>query len=141
MRASRIIPYVLASIGLAAAASALHLQLWTYGAPAAGLFPFLAGLLLAATSLLCAWETIPSSEPVDLTRLVAYCGALAGFCLLLNWLGFTLGSFLFLTAVLVFIERTNWKMGLLLATTFSIGSWGLFDVLLSVPLPAGVWRF
>ncbi|NTA14015.1 tripartite tricarboxylate transporter TctB family protein [Agrobacterium tumefaciens] len=140
MRASSIIPYVLASIGLAAASSALPLHIWAYGEPAAGLFPFLAGLLLAGTSLICARETIPSSEPVDLTRLVAYCGALAGFCLLLNWLGFALGAFLFLTAVLVFIERMNWKKGLVLAAAFSFGTWGLFDLLLSVPLPTGMWR-
>jgi len=140
MRASQITPYVLASIGLAAATNALHLHIWAHGEPAAGLFPFMAGLLLAATSLICGREPSPSSEPVETIRLLAYCGALTGFCLLLNWLGFTLASLIFLTAVLVFIERMNWKKGLLLATAFSVGTWGLFDALLSVPLPTGMWR-
>lgn len=140
MRASHIVPYILSSIGLVATASALRLQLWSYGEPAAGLFPFLAAVLLTVTSLACARETIPSSEPVDRMRLAGYCGTLAAFCLLLHWLGFPLAAFLFLIAVLMFIERMNWKKGLLLATAFSIGTWGLFDVLLSVPLPTGTWR-
>ncbi|MGP4727189.1 tripartite tricarboxylate transporter TctB family protein [Agrobacterium deltaense] len=136
---TRLVPYILTAIGLGAAAKALQLGLWSYGEPAAGLFPFVASVLLIGTSLACARETTPAGEPIDLPRLIAYCAALAFFCLLLELIGFALSAFLFLAVVLLIIERMNRKAAIFIAVTFAFSTWGLFEGLLSVPLPHGLW--
>lgn len=140
MTAARLVPYMLALIGLGAAANAFHLRLWSYGEPAAGLFPFIAGILLVCTSLACAGKNAPEGEPVDVARLLIYCGALAAFCALLELAGFAAAALLFLAGVLIFIERMNLKTALFIAVAFAFFTWGLFEFLLSVPLPRGLWR-
>lgn len=140
MNVARLVPYALAAIGLGAAANALELRLWTYGEPAAGLFPFLAATLLVVTSLLSTREKVPEEEAIELPRLIGYSAALVGFCLMLNIVGFALAALLFLIAVLTLIERMGWKKGIFLAALFAFSTWGLFEGLLSVPLPQGMWR-
>ena len=139
MKAASLIPYTLATIGLGAAANALNLHLWAYGEPAAGLFPFLASLLLIGASLASTRGQVPDAEPVEITRLLVYGSALGAFCFLLEVIGFALSTFLFLAGVFALIERMNWKRSMLLAAIFSISTWALFEVLLSVPLPHGEW--
>lgn len=140
MTAARLAPYMLALIGLGAAANAFHLQLWSYGEPAAGLFPFAAGILLVCTSLACTGKKAPEGEPVDIARLLIYCGALAAFCVLLELAGFAVAALLFLAVVLIFIEQMSPKAALFIAVAFALSTWSLFEVLLSVPLPHGLWR-
>lgn len=135
----RFVPYLLTAIGLGAAAKALQLGLWAYGEPAAGFFPFVAGVLLVLTSPACAKEAGPANEPIDLPRLIAYCAALALFCFLLELIGFAFAAFLFLAVVLLAIERMNRKVAIFIAATFAFSTWGLFEGLLSVPLPRGLW--
>lgn len=135
----RLVPYLLTSIGLGAAAQSLRLGLWAYGEPAAGLFPFIGGVLLISTSLICARETEPVWEPADLTRLMAYCVALVLFCVMLELIGFAFAAFLFLAVVLLAIERMKTTTAIVIATAFAFSTWGLFEGLLSVPLPRGVW--
>lgn len=139
MNAARLVPYTLAAIGLGAAANALKLQLWAYGEPAAGLFPFLASLLLISASLASTREQVSDPVPVEVTRLLAYCFALATFCFLLDMIGFLLSTFLFLVGVFVLVERMAWKRSMFLSATFAFSTWALFEVLLSVSLPRGEW--
>ncbi len=140
MTAARLVPYLLTLIGLGAAANAFHLRLWSYGEPAAGLFPFVAAVLLVCTSLACTGKKAPESEPVEVARLLIYCGALAAFCVLLELAGFAVAALLFLAGVLIFIEQMDPKAALFIAVAFALSTWGLFEVLLSVPLPRGLWR-
>ena len=139
MSAARLVPYVLAVIGLGAAANAFQLHLWAYGEPAAGLFPFIASTLLVCASLMCTRDVIQDGEPVDVLRLVTYLATLAIFCLLLEVIGFALSAFLFLLVVLAVIERMGRKTAVLIAFSFSFCTWGLFEMLLSSPLPHGLW--
>ncbi|MBF2713235.1 tripartite tricarboxylate transporter TctB family protein [Agrobacterium vitis] len=140
MSIARLAPYTLTVIGLGAAVNAANLQLWAHGEPAAGLFPFLAALLLVFTSLGCTLEKTAATEPVELTRLLAYCVALGLFCLILQVIGFALSAFLFLVTVFRLIERMDWKWSLILAFVFAFSTWGLFEGLLNVPLPRSDWR-
>lgn len=140
MTAARLVPYVLAAIGLGAAAHAFSLHLWASGEPAAGLFPFLAALLLTAASLASIRERMPDGEPAETRRLLAYGFALGAFCVLLETAGFAVSTFLFLAGVLTLVERLAWKRAMLLAATLTVSIWTLFDVLLAVPLPQGAWR-
>ena len=140
MNLSRFVPYTLSTIGLGAAASGLSMHLWENREPAAGLFPFLASLLLIVTSLLCATQITSSEDPIEIQRVVAYCVALALFCVFLEFLGFVAAAFLFLAGVLLFIERIKWHISGFFAAAVAISTWLLFEILLSVPLPHGVWR-
>lgn len=140
MNPARLVPYTLTVIGLGAALNTANLQLWANGEPGAGLFPFLAALLLVCTSLGCSLEKTAATESVELPRLLNYCAALGLFCLMLQLIGFALSAFLFLTTVFRFIERMDWTWSLLLAFAFAFSTWGLFEGLLSVPLPRGAWR-
>ncbi|MCY1669004.1 tripartite tricarboxylate transporter TctB family protein [Rhizobium sp. SL86] len=140
MSIARLVPYTLTVLGLGAAVNAANLQLWAYGEPGAGMFPFLASILLICTSLGCSLEKTAATEPVELSRLLTYCTALGLFCLMLQLIGFALSAFLFLVAVFRFIERMGWTWSLLLAFGFAFSTWGLFEGLLSVPLPRGEWR-
>lgn len=139
MNITRLVPYTLMVLGLGAAVNAASLQLWAYGEPGSGLFPFLAALLLVCTSLGCSLEKTAATEPVELHRLLTYCAALGLFCLMLQVIGFALSAFLFLVAIFRFIERMDWTWSLLLAFAFAFSTWGLFEGLLSVPLPRGEW--
>lgn len=141
MNAARLVPYTLAAIGLGTAANALNFHLWAYGEPSAGLFPFLASLLLIGASLASIRERIPEAEPVEITRLLAYCFALGAFCFLLNMVGFALSTFLFFTGVFALVERMGWKRSIILSAAFAFFAWTFFEVLLSVPLPHGEWSF
>lgn len=140
MNPARIVSYTLMVLGLGAAVNAANLQLWAYGEPGSGLFPFLAAVLLVCTSLGCSLEKTAATEPVELPRLLTYCAALGLFCLMLQLIGFALSAFLFLVAVFRFIERVEWTWSLLLAFAFAFSTWGLFEGLLSVPLPRSEWR-
>lgn len=140
MNPAQFVPYALSAIGLGASASGLQMRLWEHGEPAAGLFPFIAALLLIFTSLLCTVRSVPIDEPVELPRILAYCAALAFFCAMLEMLGFAVATFLFLVGVLRFVEKLRWLAAGLLATGVAVSTWILFEVLLSVPLPHGVWR-
>ncbi|MFN7089176.1 MAG: tripartite tricarboxylate transporter TctB family protein [Allorhizobium sp.] len=139
MSIARLVPYTLTALGLGAAVNAANLQLWAYGEPGAGLFPFLASILLVCTSLGCRLEKTAPTEPVEFPRLLTYCAALGLFCLTLQLIGFALSTFLFLAGVFRSIERMDWTRSLLLAFAFAFSTWGLFEGLLSVPLPRGEW--
>lgn len=139
MNTIRLVPYCLTAIGLGAAASAVHMHLWDYGEPGAGLFPFLAALLLVGTSLASARDTVPEPGPVEIPRLLVYCTALGLYSLCLEFIGFLPATFLFLTCVFACVERIGWKRSLLVSTIFASATWFLFERLLSVPLPRGFW--
>lgn len=139
MNMVRLVPYVLAVIGLGAAANAFQLRLWAYGAPDAGLFPFLASILLVCASLVCTRDVLQAGDPIDVPRLLTYFASLAIFCLLLEVIGFALSAFLFLLVVLAAIERMDRKAAVVIAFSFSFCTWGLFEWLLSSPLPHGLW--
>lgn len=140
MNPVRFVPYALSAIGLGSAVSGLRMHLWENGEPAAGLFPFLAALLLIATSLLCTIQAVSGEDPIEIPRVIAYCVALALFCVLLEVLGFVAAAFLFLIGVLMFIEQMKWQIAGLFSAAVAVATWILFEILLSVPLPHGIWR-
>src|ERR1700674_970195 len=63
---------------------------------------------------------------------------LAGFCLLLPWIGYPLVALLFV-AVLLRQLGTAWPGALLAAVISAEGSYYVFAILLGVSLPRGLW--
>ena len=64
--------------------------------------------------------------------------ALAAFCLALPWVGYPVAACAFVAVVLRYLGA-RWPAALLTGVLSSAGSYGLFAVLLDVPLPRGPW--
>jgi hypothetical protein len=64
--------------------------------------------------------------------------ALVAFCLVLPWIGYPAAAFGFVAVVLRYLGA-GWTAALLTGVLSAAGSYGLFAVLLDVPLPRGPW--
>lgn len=140
MRAHRIGSLFLAAIGLLAGLMMLPLGLWDHGTPGAGLFPFLAAVMLAFTSLGSAVQDRGEAveEIVDRGALRRYVIAITGFLIAIQVVGMLLATFLFVAAVLHWIEGKTLLRASVAGGGLALLSWILFDFLLGVPLPAGL---
>jgi hypothetical protein len=143
---------------------ATRLRLGTVAAPGAGFFPVVVGVFLCATALglllrLCRLGPLPpgagvrsGGEPTGvqgavtepaagtagaLRRLAATVGALAGFSLLLPWIGYPVAAFAFVLVLLRALGTGGWTAAGLWALGAAAVSYYLFAVLLGVPLPRG----
>jgi len=135
----------------------VFLQLWAYGGPGPGLFPFVLGVLLAPMSLVYLGsalrrvlrdqreKAVPTgaaegAEPVLWGKVAGYVVCMTGFALGLNIFGTwpTMGAAVFL--LLAVVERTGWVRSLVFALLFVFCSYLLFARFLAVPLPSGtIW--
>jgi len=128
----------------------LSLQL-PFGAaarPGAGFYPvFIAvfAVVVALGATTSAFRSAPgaAAAAVDLDaaarrRVVISVAALVAFCLALPWVGYPAAAFAFVTIVLRYLGA-RWTTALLTGVLSSAGSYGLFAVLLDVPLPHGPW--
>lgn len=117
--------------------------LWSFGSPGAGLMPSLAAALVVVASLLAlrekrAPDTEEDGEP-DHGRVARY---MAGLVLLppaIIAVGMLPALGLFILVLLRFAERMNWWAALAIAASSTAASWLLFERLLQVPLPRGLW--
>ncbi|HZB61608.1 MAG TPA: tripartite tricarboxylate transporter TctB family protein [Microvirga sp.] len=129
-------------LGLGAVAGAVGLQIGTPREPQPGFFPFLAGLGLAFLSgLLIIQDARGRSlegEPfADVRRPLLAVLALIAFVVLLDPIGYVLATTALATALLLVLGgRLGWGTAALIIV-LAVGSYGLFDRLLNVPLPKG----
>jgi hypothetical protein len=134
----------LAASGAYLAASLLF-PLGTVPRPGPGFFPVGVGLFLCGVTAALAVALLRrpaagriAAVPADARRRVlTTVAALAGFCLLLPWLGYPACAFLFVALVLRRLGDGGWAGVLLTAALSALGSHYLFAVLLGVPLPRG----
>lgn len=115
--------------------------LWSFGAPGAGLMPSPAAALLAIASLLALREAPPSDpeEEPDPGRLARYSIALVALTPAILVVGMMPALGLFILLCLRLAERMSWRSAALIAVAGTAGSWLLFERLLQVPLPRGLW--
>lgn len=132
-------------LGLAAAAYARTIGLMGPAGPESGLFPMIAGLLIAAAGLVLLLR--PAHRARDpqwasgaaLGRVIGVCVGLAVMAFAIDYLGFAATSALTMIVLLRTVDRGSW----LWSIAFAIGSvvfvmW-LFGNLLGMPLPRGPW--
>ena len=122
----------------------------TFG-PGAGFLPFWLGVLLAILSLLLIGQA--SRQPgtamskamfPDRQTLIpvgAAIGSLAAYILVLERLGFLLGTGLLTAFLLGVVEREKWLTTVLVAVLNSVGLYVVFHVLLGVSLPRNMFGF
>ncbi|MEH7084929.1 tripartite tricarboxylate transporter TctB family protein [Neobacillus drentensis] len=112
-----------------------------YG-PGPGLLPLWTGGLIIVLSLFYLWfsikkeiilfsKAIPKGE--GLINVITCMGSLILFMIIVPFTGFLIGSTI--TLLLLFKRGYKWPWAIGLSVTVSLVVFGLFDVLLQVPLP------
>ncbi|HEU4371349.1 MAG TPA: tripartite tricarboxylate transporter TctB family protein [Methylomirabilota bacterium] len=127
-------------------AASLAFPLGSVAKPGPGFFPVGVGVFLCAAAVALAVALFRGAAAVTVgaglagrerVRVLVTVGGLAGFCLLLPWLGYPACAFLFVVLVLRCLGGGRWPGVVLTAALSAFGSYYLFGVLLGVPLPRG----
>ena len=145
---ARAVPLVLLVAAGVYLTLALRLPFGAAARPGAGFYPVIVAVFaivvaLAATASAFRGAPRAEAEAVALDaaarrRVVISVVALAAFCLALPWVGYPAAAFAFVAVVLRYLGG-RWTTALLTGALSSAGSYGLFAVLLDVPLPRGPW--
>jgi putative tricarboxylic transport membrane protein len=145
---ARSVPLVLLVAAGVYLTLALRLPFGAAARPGAGFYPVIVGVFailvaLGATASAFRGAGRTEADAVELDadarrRVVISVVALAAFCLALPWIGYPAAAFAFVTVVLRYLGG-RWWTALLTGVLSSAGSYGLFAVLLDVPLPRGPW--
>jgi putative tricarboxylic transport membrane protein len=139
------------SLLLAAFAALMAYDNWKSGAgwasdgPKAGYFPFYLSLLLGAASLYGLAKSLVSRSGADkpfvnrdqLRRVMQVLVPTFAFCLLTQWLGIYVASFLLVAGFMRFTGRIAWWKSLLTSLIFAIAMFVTFDVAFDVIMPKG----
>ena len=116
--------------------------------PGAGFFPLIIGVVICVAAGVFVLETfrrLPARRaegtltPEARQRVIATSGVLAFFCLALPWIGYTAAAFVFV-GVMLRALGAGWTVTLATAAISAAASYYLFAVLLTVPLPGGIWN-
>jgi putative tricarboxylic transport membrane protein len=129
-------------LGLAAAIGGVRLDLGTPSEPQPGFYPFLAGILLMGLSVLLIVQDIrgrsDGAEPfLQLKAPLLALAGLVAFVALVRPLGYVPATAMLTVALLHVLEVRRLWVYLLAAIVVPIGTYLLFDRLLSIPLPSG----
>jgi len=126
---------------------ALRLPFGAAARPGAGFYPVIVAvfaLVVALAGTASAFRGVPgaAAEAVELDaasrrRVVISVVALVAFCLVLPWVGYPAAAFAFVTVLLRYLGG-RWTTALLTGALSAAGSYGLFAMLLDVPLPRGL---
>lgn len=140
MTATRLTAILLSLVATEAAVMAIGYSLWREGAPAAGLFPFMAAALLLATGIGSAITRAESggTEPINAGRFLRYGAVIALYPLLITIIGTLAATAAVFFVILRGIERQSWTTAIACSVAAAAGSWILFGYLLGVPLPSGL---
>jgi hypothetical protein len=144
---ARAIPLVLLVAAGVYLTLALRLPFGAAARPGAGFYPVIVAvfaLVVALAGTASAFRGVPgaAAEAVELDaasrrRVVISVVALVAFCLVLPWVGYPAAAFAFVTVLLRYLGG-RWTTALLTGALSAAGSYGLFAMLLDVPLPRGL---
>ena len=149
-RADQVSGLVLLVFGVWFAVTAARVHpYWTPTGPGSGFLPIWLGAAMALLAGMLFVSATRQSDPGPawlpggrvLVRVVSVVVAIALLIVLMPWLGMTLGSAMFLVAVLRFIEGHGWVTTLAVALGASAANWLVFTHWLRVPFPVGLLGF
>ena len=134
------------AVALFAAAQGLALKLGSLNRPGPGFFPFWGGVVLGLLSTVLVVSSLRRGargssrlRPESAKPLVVV-GALLGYLLLLETLGFVAVTFSFLL-FLFLLERRGWGFSIVSAAAGAFVSYVLFQLWLKTQLPTGPLGF
>ncbi len=118
---------------------------WESDGPQAGYFPFYLCCILAAASLYGLVSTVLTNIDADdafvtrdqFWRVMKVFVPTFLFCLLTQWLGLYVASFLLIAGFMGWVGRIAWWKSVLIAFLFSIAMFICFDIAFDVIMPKG----
>jgi hypothetical protein len=118
---------------------------WASDGPKAGYFPFYLSLLLGAASLFGLVKAVmqgagaasPFVNREQLRRVLQVLVPTFLFCLLTQWLGIYVASFLLIVGFMRYIGEIAWWKSLLTGFVFALAMFVTFDVAFDVIMPKG----
>jgi putative tricarboxylic transport membrane protein len=145
----RIAAVTLIVLALAAAYYAYaELKLGTLRVPDSGLLPFLASLVIAASSGVWLWDLRgPDPEPRPFWEKGAWIRPLLAVAFLILYastlepLGYLISTFIFLGLWQFLVERVNWRRAILVTVLGTAGMYLVFVQLLGVYVPESIFGF
>ena len=144
--ADRIAGAALLALAIAFSAGALkHYAYWGENGPGPAFQPFWLGLVMAALAAMLLVGALRSADPGPawlpsgdgLRRLALVIGASADFVALLNVIGMTIGTVLFLVVLMRFLDRQPCPLTIAVALAVAGLNYVVFTRWLHVPLPTG----
>ncbi len=133
------------ALGAAAAAHAWQIGLAGPSGPESGLFPLIAGVIIAGAGLTLLLRPSSAARAPQWPRGAALgrvAGVVAGLAVMavgVDYLGFALASAVTMMVLLRSIERSSWIGSIALALgSVAVVVW-LFGQVLGMPLPRGPW--
>ena len=129
---------------------AIVAQSWQIGisgpsGPESGLFPLIAGLIMAGTGVVLLLKTSTVAQSVQWPRgagMLRVAGVVVGIGVMaigVDTLGFVIASTLTMLVLLRTIERASWLGSIVLTVGSVLAVVGIFGHLLGMPLPRGPW--
>ncbi|MBA4392527.1 MAG: hypothetical protein C0407_03140 [Desulfobacca sp.] len=146
-RSNLIINSIWIVFSLAVCLESWRLDVGTLHAPGPGFLPFITGLLLGILALIAFIQALLKKPSQDrsflsfgdyLIKVGVLAGALIVYVLLLNTLGFLVGTFLLLLFLFRIMEPLKWKTVILASLITLAAVYLLFDVFLGTRLPQGI---
>jgi putative tricarboxylic transport membrane protein len=133
------------TLAIAVAGQSFTLKLGTLNQPGPGFFPFWGAVVLGTLSVILlvgapSRDVLPSTANIRVRVLLIVVGALLGYVLLLEILGFVTVTFLFLL-LLFRLVRKGWATSGLAALAGASASYALFQLWLKTQLPRGPFGF
>ena len=139
-------------LGLLICYGSYRMDIGTPSSPGPGFIPFLSAMVMVGSSLSILFIGIikklkrPMAEKSALTfhgfkDVLLIILSLIGFMSLLNLLGFSLCTLLFMTFLLRIVAYQKWKTVILGSLFTSLGAFLLFQGILKCQLPTGIIRF
>jgi multisubunit Na+/H+ antiporter MnhB subunit len=131
--------------------AALRYDLGTLASPGTGFMPFLAGLAMVLLSVIglgygtmrriqgAGWK--PPLRGLRWEKPLLVLAALFAYSLLLNPLGFSLGTALFIGFLLRAVKPQKWVVVICGSLLTAFGAYGVFELWLKAQLPKGPWGF
>jgi len=131
------------AFGAAAAFESAKLPFGTIHNPGQGFFPWWTSVVvvLLATILLIQALKLRASTALDksgrIAKVVALLVVLAAYTFLLDPLGYPICTFLLVLFMLRVLDPQRWTVALSMAVLTAVGTYVVFAIWLSVPLPRG----
>jgi putative tricarboxylic transport membrane protein len=136
------------AVGIMACYGATRLGLGSVAEPGAGFIFFWSGLILVILSFIVLVDSVRSSEDtvhemgeMKWAKIALVLMSLLLYAFFLERLGFVLTTFVLLSFLLGWIERTNWVRSLEVASAAALASYAIFELWLKIRLPKGIFGF
>lgn len=143
--AERILNVFWIVLGAAVAVYSWQTGLTGPSGPESGLFPMIAGVIMAGAGLILLMRPAHAARAPDwphgaaLLRVAGVAGAIALMAAVVNTVGFVVASAATMMVLLRTLERSSWVGSIGLAVgSVAVVTW-LFGHVLGMPLPRGPW--